>query len=652
MGGQGQLARKGLISAIIVVGLLIAMAVAYYLRNQNYSVDDSFITYRYAFHLSQGDGLAFNVGEKYYGTTAAGYAIVLATFNKLASTLHLDLSTQNISVAISTLALLITSLFAFCISARRSSPATSALMTLGLAVSLFTAYSFNEVAGHETYAFLALAFVGVVLASYEKMLAAGIIVAIATTFRPDAVLFAPIICCAYMLFNNLGLRRALTNKQLILFACGFFLIAIPWLLFLYSYYGRISPGTMDAKKAQILIGGFPTYNLKSILGYVSSSISWIAGAAILVGVVLFAINLFSTKKPTPSAFIEKQHSFIGTCWLVFLLISIGFYISINVTFWRWYGIPAVFSLMIIAFCGFCALAGKNKETQTANTRPALFIALCAAVLLVANIAHIKFWLTSENVNPHTKAYYDIAQYLKKAEPDGTVIEMAEPGSFGMQLGPKFTVVDELGLISPGVATALLKGDKTYTNRTYNPKYIVCSWGSSYSACTIPEIIMNYDFVGEFDADFWTKLLGRGAKLYRKNTSNLLPIGQYVSDPVLGDKYGIVRQNTERQTLFVHPGDTPTSFNLEVSSLITGPGKTLPVVVAISKGVPDSAVASGGATAGVTIYLDGKIFKERSVIKVGTSLTVELPYSQGRPYRFSVDNNGMSNNNWVDLSASY
>ncbi|UIN54938.1 hypothetical protein [Pseudomonas kribbensis] len=652
MGGQGQLARKGLISAIIVIGLLMAMTIAYYLRNQNYSVDDSFITYRYAFHLSQGDGLTFNVGEKYYGTTAAGYAIVLATFDKLSSILNLNLSTQNISVGISTLALLITSLFAFSVARRRGSPTASSLLTLGLAVSLFTAYSFNEVAGHETYAFLALAFVGVVLASYEKMLVAGIIVAIATTFRPDAVLFAPIICCAYIFFNNLGLRRALTNKQLIKFACGFFLIAIPWLLFLYSYYGRISPGTMDAKKAQILIGGFPTYNLNSILGYVSGSIQWIAGVAILVGIAFFGIKLFNSKQQTSKAFIENQHSFIGICWLVFLVISIGFYISINVTFWRWYGIPAVFSLMIIAFCGFCAFASKNNETQENNAKSALFIALGTAVLLATNIAHIKLWLTSENVNPHTKAYYDISQYLKKAEPDGTVIEMAEPGSFGMQLGPKFTVVDELGLISPGVAKALLQGDKTYTNRIYNPKYIVCSWGNSYSACAIPEIIMNYDFVGEFNADFWTKFLGHGAKLYRKNTSNLLPLGQYVSNPVLGDKYGIVRQNTDRKTLFVHPGDTPTSFNLETSSLITGPGKALPVLIGISKGVPDSAVASGGATAGVTIYLDGKVFKERSIIKVGTSLAIDLPYSQGRPYRFSVDNNGVSNNNWVDLSASY
>lgn len=57
---------------------IISLAVIYYLRNKGYSVDDSFITYRYAYHLKEGFGLVFNVGENYYGTTAAGYAVILA----------------------------------------------------------------------------------------------------------------------------------------------------------------------------------------------------------------------------------------------------------------------------------------------------------------------------------------------------------------------------------------------------------------------------------------------------------------------------------------------------------------------------------------------------------------------------------------------
>lgn len=62
---------------IYIFGTLF-LGIVYYQRNKGYSVDDSFITYRYAYHLKEGFGLVFNVGERYYGTTAAGYAVILA----------------------------------------------------------------------------------------------------------------------------------------------------------------------------------------------------------------------------------------------------------------------------------------------------------------------------------------------------------------------------------------------------------------------------------------------------------------------------------------------------------------------------------------------------------------------------------------------
>lgn len=61
--------------------ILCVLGTHYLLRNLGYSVDDSFITYRYAYHLKEGFGLVFNVGEAYYGTTAAGYAVLLAVIS-------------------------------------------------------------------------------------------------------------------------------------------------------------------------------------------------------------------------------------------------------------------------------------------------------------------------------------------------------------------------------------------------------------------------------------------------------------------------------------------------------------------------------------------------------------------------------------------
>ncbi len=47
------------------------------------SLDDFFITYRYAQNLAQGNGLVFNPGERVFGTTAPGLALLLAAAHLL-----------------------------------------------------------------------------------------------------------------------------------------------------------------------------------------------------------------------------------------------------------------------------------------------------------------------------------------------------------------------------------------------------------------------------------------------------------------------------------------------------------------------------------------------------------------------------------------
>jgi hypothetical protein len=90
---------------------IVFLGVTYYFRNKGYSVDDSFITYRYAYHLKEGFGLVFNVGENYYGTTAAGYAVILALITGVLDVFFGMVnsesapSIQNVSVALSAFSL-------------------------------------------------------------------------------------------------------------------------------------------------------------------------------------------------------------------------------------------------------------------------------------------------------------------------------------------------------------------------------------------------------------------------------------------------------------------------------------------------------------------------------------------------------------------
>ncbi|HHK0533168.1 TPA: hypothetical protein ACQQIX_000975 [Pseudomonas aeruginosa] len=508
---------KATISILAMLLVLATLAFLYYERNKGYSVDDSFITYRYAYHLMQGDGLVFNLGEKYYGTTAAGYAVVLAGANKITAFFNEGVSTQNVSVALSTLALLLISFCAYQMAVRRNGYLMPSLLAaIAFATGVFATVPFNEAAGHETYAFLAGALLGTLLASRGRMLAAGIVIAITTTFRPDAVLFAPIICLAYMCFNRVSLRQMLMNKQLLLFAGGFFAIALPWLVFLQSYFGRPFPGTMDAKKAQILMGYWPTYDLKTLLQYVLNNLSPAVGLVLAIGTACFIVGLLFGKRNVQPQPVSTQNIFIGSCWLAFLLLSVGFYLSINVTFWHWYGIPVVFALAVIAYSGLVAYLPEKDDTTTLGSVIAILLVLGGCALLLIHYGVFKYWANNKNINPHITAYFETADYLKKIEPEGAVVEMAEPGSFGMRLGSKFMIVDELGLITPNVAKAYLKGDPDYATREYKPKYIVCSWQGSYSACSKPEIISRYTLIGEFDKGFWSQFLKRGARLYRVN----------------------------------------------------------------------------------------------------------------------------------------
>ena len=48
------------------------------LRGARISYDDAWITYRYAYNLAAGDGFVYNPGERVFGTSAPGYALLLA----------------------------------------------------------------------------------------------------------------------------------------------------------------------------------------------------------------------------------------------------------------------------------------------------------------------------------------------------------------------------------------------------------------------------------------------------------------------------------------------------------------------------------------------------------------------------------------------
>lgn len=639
------------------VFLVIVLGVLYLLRNAGYSVDDSFITYRYAYHLKEGFGLVFNVGESYYGTTAAGYAFILAIISGVLDVIFKADSAgvgaptiQSISVALSTLSIAI---IAVCLPFifRAGKNVMRWIVCAVFSAYLFVGLPFNEVAGHETYTFLAVAFLATILAGNGQAFWAGCILAFAATFRPDAILFVPILVMLDWGRDQSSWCKYFTSTSFWRFCIGFTVIIVPWLIYLWVHFGQPIPGTMDAKKAQVALGYWPLYNPINLFKYIANTVDFAALFVMCVG--LLACVWIAVRTRAFSTLLKDHGAFISISWLLFGLGSACAYFLFNVTFWRWYGVPVLFSLGVASFVGWRIVL---DQFYTASDRLAQDKGLAAFVrvapiiviglLLLGASGKFFTWYQTKNTNPHIHAYTEIADYLKRAEPNGTVVQMFEPGSFGYRLGPKFTIVDELGLITPGVAKALLRGDSNYAMRTYTPKYLVCSWRGSYSECAKQTLNERYELVGEFNVDFWKPLIGAGARLYRRiqNIDVSLKDTMSVRNIILGDRWGKVDRIGATSEWHVHPGET-TDTIFEIMCQSNCSGNFWARIADLPKETPPEA----GDVKVKIVDSKNKILFE-SVITRQLSMARTFLHTDSNLLKVYVNNNGKPDYDWLVFGA--
>jgi len=523
--------NKIVYSLVYAVGAIF-LAIIYYSINKNYSIDDSFITYRYADNLKNGFGLVFNVGERYYGTTAAGYAVLLAAvavfFDALLSNITGALpSVQNYAVGVSCFSLAIICL-CFPVIVRAGDAVWRWLLSAAMAGLLFSVSAFNGVPGHETYTFLAMSLVSIVLFEKHLYIASGICLGIAATFRPDAILFAPILLLLDWRRLRVGFWPFVVLYTVRRYIVGLSIILLPWILFVWLYFGQIIPGTMDAKKAQVAMAYWSLYSPIILYKFLIKMETLIIALECL-GAFYGAYILVKSKRSGVT--LQTQGAFVGVTWLLFGIGSFLFYFSINITFWDWYGVPVLFALVIpgfifleVAFDRISLFASglMSRGFERLTQQVVLYLLLVALTIGVSG--NFLQWMRSpEQYWAHSGAYSEIVAFLKEVEPGGTSIQMPEPGSFGYHLGPSYMVIDELGIITPGVAAAFLKGDNDYASNTYNAEYLICGWPGLYSECSKPTLNENFVLIGEYDFNFWESRIGHGARLYRrKDGSRRLP----------------------------------------------------------------------------------------------------------------------------------
>ncbi|HSV86291.1 MAG TPA: hypothetical protein VLH85_06930 [Levilinea sp.] len=164
--------------------LLVAMALAARLIPGPRTIDDAFITYRYARNLLAGNGLAFNPGERVLGTTTPLHAFLMTGLGALSGGAQAPFPT--LALVVNALADAGTCLLLWHIGRRIRSPAATLGAALVWAIAPFSVTF--AIGGLETSVtvFLLTGMMAAHLSKRRSMAALGGVLALLA--RPDAIL--------------------------------------------------------------------------------------------------------------------------------------------------------------------------------------------------------------------------------------------------------------------------------------------------------------------------------------------------------------------------------------------------------------------------------------------------------------------------------
>lgn len=357
------------VTALVLMG-------AYLAYNWGYAVDDSYITFRYAQNARLGYGFVFNVGERFYGSTATGYAILLAMIAKIGDLVGARWTIPNISTVMSGAGIACLA-GAFALAARvplsRVRP-WLALPALVVGMSFLAIFKIsNLVSGHETYFYVGLVSVAAYVALFhQRNVLAVCILFVATTCRPDVALLA------LMLFMVLALRGPLRFvclyqriKKLIPPGLLYLAGLAGWLIWTKFYYGSFLPETLQAKEAQVKLGVFETFNVRSLVSNLNDQFGgrfWIFLLALALTVA--ACVAFKWLESAKSGSIVNEEDgalsafvILTLCYSVALALA---YTVMHVTVWMWYVTPIGLFLALSSLCASAALLAPTAQDDAPN----------------------------------------------------------------------------------------------------------------------------------------------------------------------------------------------------------------------------------------------------------------------------------------------
>lgn len=301
-------ARVHLALGLLLPAFVLSLNMA---RIWSFTIDDAYISYRYARNLARGLGLVYNAGERIEGYTNFLWTVILALFVKLG--VDPDVAAKVLGGAAAQGALVATYVLA---NRLRPFAVLPCIATWLLASTIvFSGYA---VFGLETSFFVCLLLCGTTLFLQEEGAYAGasakggrgfpwsgVVFGLAGLTRPEAPMFIGLL----MLF----LGRGIFSRKNLLRGALFAAPVAAHLAFRRLYYGSFLPNTLSAKTGNLrgqIDGG---------LGYVENYVNhagpvlWLALFAIATGLIMRRRDLLAIA--TIAAAVLGYVVLVGGDWM-------------------------------------------------------------------------------------------------------------------------------------------------------------------------------------------------------------------------------------------------------------------------------------------------------------------------------------------------
>lgn len=439
------------------------------------TLDDAYITYRYAENLAVHGRLVYNLAgpARSFATTAPAYAALLGGLRVLG----LDIPTAGGWLSILAMIAAATALASLVGRWSRRGGLLAGIMLAASPMSWL-------VLGMEGLPALALALLGLALGLRGKDLWAALALGVATLLRFDAAAAA----AAWGLFVLVrhGPASARTWRPVLAYALVVAVTYGAMMLFL----GVPLPATLGSKQAQVVLGitGFyaDTGYLDGLLLLARAYWDHSPAYALLPGLALAGLVFALRSKTTGGHPLRTRSSATPFVLLgLWTLLHLVLYVVLGVTPYVWYYLPVGVALCALAAAGLIGLVDLVRRTC-----PRLGAPIGAALLLLAlagpaatharmaarpsGASNVAPQVLADKALPGTQyaAYRAAGEWLAANTPEDATVGVTEVGIMGYY--SRRSMVDFLGLLDREVSTALARGDMAWAMYARQPDYVAFS----------------------------------------------------------------------------------------------------------------------------------------------------------------------------------